>query len=259
MMRRDWMTVATLMFASAALTAQGPGGFGRGFGGPGFGPGGGPHKVVTGKPYTASATESSVDKLADGATITHTSTITEARDTEGRTVRVVTTTNGGKTVTRTSVFDPVAHTSTDWTSGTTVAIQFQLPSNPPGGRGQWAGPRPNGPGPNGPGPNGGGRERPQVTTTTLAPETIAGDTATGVKTTITVPAGAEGNDQPLVSTRQVYTSTDLGIVLSESSTSPREGTHTLQVTSLSVNPPDPTLFQVPANYTVRTESRHRGM
>jgi hypothetical protein len=285
---------AGLLIGLAGMTAQAQ----RGFGGPGFefpgggfGPGLG--RVVTGEPYTATVTETSVEKLTNGTTITHNSTITEARDGDGRTYRSIATPSTGSSspgFTRTTVTDPVAHTITEWSSQSTTATQIQLPDNPRGGRGAWAGgtpgqwaggtgpgtagpggprlggPGPGGPGPGGPGPGGpggfgpGGRGRSnaQVTRTTLPTQTIAGVSAEGEKTTITVPAGAEGNSQPLVSTREVWTSTDLKIVLLEKSDDGRDGLHKTEVTSLTPGAPDPTLFQVPQGYTVRTETRHRG-
>jgi len=96
-----------------------------------------------------------------------------------------------------------------------------------------------------------------VTRTVHSPTTIAGDSATGVNITTTVPVGAEGNNNPLVSTREVWTSTDLGIVLQETSDSPREGTHRFEVTSLTKGEPNASLFQVPSGYTVKVETRHR--
>jgi hypothetical protein len=248
--RRGWFAVSALLVGSGVAQAQG-------FGGPGFGRGfgGGAGHVVTGEPFTDASTSTSVDKLADGTTITHKSTCTEARDAEGRTVTAITTTNGtGAPSTRTTLFDPVAHTLTNWSTTSTIATQIQLPTPPPGGRGDWGGP--GGPGPGGPGAA--GRVRPQATRVVLSPTTIAGVSATGVKTTITVPEGAEGNDKPLVSTREVWTSSTLKIVLEEISDSPREGFHKMEVTSLTQGAPDASLFQVPSNYTVKVETRHRG-
>jgi hypothetical protein len=246
----------SLSFGSLAAVAQGP----RGLGGPGFGGGFGPGKVVTGEPFTAASTSTSIDKLADGTTITHNSTSTEARDADGRTEHATTTTGTNGPVTRTSVFDPVAHTITDWSSTSTVATQITLPTNPPGGRGGWGGPGPGGPGAGGPPPGGPGgrpgRVKPQVVTVDLTPKIIAGVNATGTKTTITIPAGAEGNDKPLVSTREVWKSTALGIVLLEISDSPREGFHKMEVTSLTQGTPDSSLFAVPQGYTVKQQTRH---
>src|SRR5580700_42546 len=85
----------------------------RGFGpGPG-GFGGGMGKVVTGEPYTATVTTTSLEKLANGTTISHNNTVTEARDSDGRSYRCVTTPASGSSTqgfTRTTVMDPVAHT-----------------------------------------------------------------------------------------------------------------------------------------------------
>jgi hypothetical protein len=267
--RHSLTFTATLLIGCLAGTAQaqrGPGGFGGpggpGFGGPG-GPGGFGHgmgKPLTGEPYTATVTNTSFEKLTNGTTITHSSTITEARDAQGRTYRLVTEPPRGSATqgfTRTTVVDPVAHTVTEWGSQSKTAIQFQLPT-PRGDHGPWQG-GPQGGGPGGPKPGeGGGRFHAEVTKTALPSQTIAGVSAEGFKTTMTIPAGAEGNDKPIVSTREVWTSTDLKIVLLEKSDDPRDGSHKTEVTALNPNSPDPTLFQIPAGYTVKTENGRRG-
>ena len=245
---------SALFLGCMASTAQAQ----RGFGFPGgFGPGMG--KVVTGEPYTATVTNTSIEKLANGTTISHTSTITEARDSQGRTYRCVTTPPSGASSqgsTRTTVMDPVAHTMTEWSSTPAIATQFQLPSNPPhGGPGPWAGGAPGG---HGPDVNASGRFHPQVTHATLPAQTLAGVNAEGVRTTMTIPAGTQGNDKPLVSVREVWTSTDLKIVLLETSDDPRDGSHKTQVNSLTPGEPNPSLFEIPQGYTIKTQTRHRG-
>jgi hypothetical protein len=118
----------------------------RGFGFPG-GFGGGVGRVLTGEPYTATVTATSIEKLTNGTTISHASTITEARDSEGRTYRAVKGTPSGSSAqgfTRTTVMDPVAHTITEWASQSTTATQFQFPSHPRGNPAWTAGP-PQGP------------------------------------------------------------------------------------------------------------------
>jgi hypothetical protein len=254
MQNNGWIAIAALLVASAAAGAQGPGG-GFGFGG-GFGPGGGPGgagKTVTGEPFSDTSTSTSIEKLADGATITHSSTMTEARDSQGRIVRTVTNTTAGTSSTHTTVTDPVAHTVTSWSSQSTVANVMQLP-NFGGGRGGHG----EGPPPGAGGPPSGGRPHPNVTRVALAAKTIAGVPAEGFSITTTIPAGAEGNDKPLVSTREVWTSTDLKIVLLETSDSPRDGSHKMEVTSLSENEPNPSVFQVPQGYTVKQEKGRHG-
>jgi hypothetical protein len=251
------LVISAMLISSVGVVAQGPG-FGRG---PGFG--GGLGHLVTGEPYTASCTSTSVEKLADGTTITHSRTSTEARDAQGRTYVQTTGKGGGtsgETFTRTEVMDPVAHTLTSWGSQSKVAMLINLPTSPEGPGGPWGGgPGGGGPGEGGRGPGGpGGKFHAQVTREVLPGKTIAGVYATGVKTTMTVPVGAEGNDKPLVSVREVWTSPDLKIVVLETSDSPREGFHKMEITSLTEGEPDSTLFQVPAGYTVKTQTRHRG-
>lgn len=248
MIRNRSVLIPLILVGSMCMAAQAQ----RGFGFPGFGHG----KVVTGEPYTASLTETSLQTLANGTTISHGSTITEARDSEGRTYRSVTNTPEGSSsqaITRTTVFDPVAHTITEWSTQSTTAIVTALPQGPrPGaGPGGWSGP------PAGRGP-GQGHRQVQVTRTTLTPTQIAGVEADGIRTTTTVPAGVEGNSQPLVSVREVWTSPELKIVLQETSQDPREGSRQLQTTSLTPGTPNPELFQLPQGYTVKTQTRHRG-
>jgi hypothetical protein len=257
--KRSLIFISALLISWTGPAAQAQ----RGFGFPG-GFRAGTGKVVTGEPYTATVTTTSVEKLTNGTTISHTSTISEARDYEGRTVRSVTTPPTGSSsqgFTRTTVMDPVAHTITEWRSQSTTATQFQLPANPHGqgrawpasggaGNGATGGPQAGSPG--------GARFHAQVTKTTLPSQTLAGVNAEGVRTTMTIPAGAQGNDKPLVSVRELWTSPDLKIVLLETSDDPREGSRKTEVNSLTPGAPDPTLFQVPQGYTVKTQTGHRG-
>jgi hypothetical protein len=243
-------SVLLMGWAGPVVQAQRGFGFGGGFG---FGMG----KVVTGEPYTATVTSTSIEKLANGTTITHTSTITEARDSQGRTFRCVTSPLTGMNTqgsTRTSVMDPVAHTMTEWSTQSTTATQIQLPTSPHGDHAAWAGSGT----PGGPKPGGRPGSHAQMTRATLPAQTLAGVNAEGVRTTMTIPAGAQGNDKPLVSTREVWTSSDLKIVLLETSDDPREGSHKTEVNSLTPGEPNPTLFEVPQGYTVKPQTWHHG-
>jgi hypothetical protein len=105
---------------------------------------------------------------------------------------------------------------------------------------------------------GAGRFSAQVTRTALPAQSIAGVNAEGVRTTRTIPAGTQGNDTPMVSVREVWTSPDLKITLLETSNDPREGSRKTEVNSLTPGEPNATLFQVPQGYTVKPQTRHRG-
>jgi hypothetical protein len=84
----------------------------------------------------------------------------------------------------------------------------------------------------------------------LGSKTIAGVSATGTRSTITIPAGQIGNDQPLVITDERWYSPDLQVTVQSTHTDPRMGTTTYALQNVSRAEPSPTLFQVPADYTV---------
>jgi hypothetical protein len=54
----------------------------------------------------------------------------------------------------------------------------------------------------------------------------------------------------VVTTREFWYSSDLEINLSVTRKDPREGTQVIQLVDLSRSEPDPSLFQVPADFTV---------
>jgi hypothetical protein len=242
-------TIAVCLLSAAALMAQGPGGgrgFGGGFGpgpGRGFGPGGGfggfgPQKVVTGAPYSATETSTSVRTLTNGSQITNTSQATVARDSLGRvsTSRTVTppASSGKPAFTETTIFDPVAGFSYNLNSSTMVAIQIPLPP-----KRTTTGTRPTPP------------ANPNVTSTSLGTSTINGVPATGTEVTRTIPAGTFGNAQPITATRMTWVSTTLQVPVEIKSNDPMFGTTDMEVTNIVQADPNASLFMVPAGYTVK--------
>jgi hypothetical protein len=91
---------------------------------------------------------------------------------------------------------------------------------------------------------------PDVKTESLGSKTIDGISSTGTKTTTTLPAGTIGNDKNLVITRESWYSPDLKLVIQSAQTDPRFGETTYSLTNIEPSEPDPTLFQVPAGYTI---------
>ncbi len=87
----------------------------------------------------------------------------------------------------------------------------------------------------------------------LGADTIMGVQVRGSRTTVTTPAGAQGNDQPLVNTNEVWMAPSLGMALRSINDDPRMGKTDREVVSLDLNPPDPALFQPPAGYELVTE------
>jgi hypothetical protein len=94
---------------------------------------------------------------------------------------------------------------------------------------------------------------PKIATETLGVQQFEGVLATGTKTTRTTPAGAEGNDRALTTVRETWSSRDIGITLLEKTSDPRNGDSERRMTNLEQMEPEPTLFQVPADYTLQDQ------
>ena len=85
---------------------------------------------------------------------------------------------------------------------------------------------------------------------TLAAQPINGLIASGTRVTRTIPAGQIGNAQPIQTVREVWTSSDLKVAVMTKVSDPRTGTVVTQLTNVNRSEPDPTLFQVPADYEI---------
>lgn len=237
-------------------------------------------EVVKNQPYQAQAVTEIKQTLADGSHITQTTTATVARDSDGRTVRIQklstigpwrsnSDSSQGNGPTLTTIFDAVANTHTDFTSDSKVAHVVPMPPpgsipNVPGQREKAAaggfavfsaGPEGPGMGPttfavqdraDSPQP----ANSPDFKTEPLGTKTIEGIPVTGTKTTNTIPVGTIGNDKDLVITRETWYSPDLKLVVQSTQTDPRFGETTYSLRNMQRNEPDPTLFQVPAGYTI---------
>jgi hypothetical protein len=94
---------------------------------------------------------------------------------------------------------------------------------------------------------------PKIATEALGVQQFEGVLATGTKTTRTTPAGAEGNDRALTTVRETWSSRDIGITLLEKTSDFRNGDSERRMTNLEQTEPDPTLFQVPAVYTIQDQ------
>jgi hypothetical protein len=98
------------------------------------------------------------------------------------------------------------------------------------------------------------KKLPAPRTEDLGTQVIEGVRAQGTRTTSTIPAGAIGNERPIVTVSERWTSPELGIVVMSKHSDPRLGTTTYRLTDLVRNDPDPALFQVPADYTVKEDA-----
>ena len=91
----------------------------------------------------------------------------------------------------------------------------------------------------------------------LGTKVIEGLTVTGTRRTNTTPAGAEGNDQPIVSSFETWVSNDLQIYLLTVMKHPQIGESTYKLVNIHAGDPDPQLFQVPADYTVKNNTHQQ--
>jgi len=95
------------------------------------------------------------------------------------------------------------------------------------------------------------RPQPSITHEDLGTQTIEGLLATGQRTTTTIPVDAQGNDRPIIVTREVWVSDELRRPVYTKISDPLNGDSVTHIVSLDRSEPDPALFQVPPDYVLR--------
>jgi hypothetical protein len=209
-------------------------------------------KTVTGAPFSATFSTQTTQALADGNQIQRSTTGTFARDSQGRTRRDLTLPAVGPWATSGQAAPHVVFIN-DSVAGTQYILQpdrkvARKTQRLRGGR--RGGPPPDSDFAPGSG-TGRANNRNNVTTTSLGTQTINGVQAEGTRVTHTIPAGAIGNANAIVITNERWYSAELQTVVMIKRSDPRMGTTTFQLTNIQKQEPDATLFQVPADYTVR--------
>jgi hypothetical protein len=208
-------------------------------------------KVVTGAPFSATITTESSQTLADGNVIQRKSTGSVARDSQGRTRRDMTMPAFGPLANPetpaphvAAVVDPVANTryvlDTDSKTARKIPGPFEKQSFPRDG---------------GPGKAPADSE---VVTTSLGSQTIGGVSAEGTRYTRTIPAGQMGNAKPIVIVSERWYSPELQMVVMTKHSDPRMGETSFQMTNIVRQEPAASLFQVPADYSVKQGGPRRG-
>ena len=234
-------------------------------------------RVVKGAPYTAEASTETVQVLADGNRIARKITNSVARDGEGRTRREETLGQPGGPTQMKFVFisDPVAQTTyvldnRSKEAHATQTMQYRAMSKEfeakrAAERGMRTTTVTTG--------NGttitnviSGAERHDIEhakvdhsgsgekVEQLGTRTIQGVAAEGRRVTNTIAAGEIGNDRPIEVVRETWYSSELQITIMSTTSDPRIGTTTYQVTSLQRGEPSQSLFEVPAEYTTVKEN-----
>jgi hypothetical protein len=90
--------------------------------------------------------------------------------------------------------------------------------------------------------------RGQAVTTALPPKEIDGVKVNGERTTWTLEAGKIGNERPIVSTREVWRSPELMLVVSSRDSDPRSGDVIYRLEKLKRGEPDAAWMKPPADY-----------
>ncbi len=258
------MNKSFLIFCLAipALFAQGPRpGMGGGFGpmaGRGVGMFGGPESFVTGAPYSAVEVVQTQEAFADGNSITRKHQTNVFRDGQGRVRTEETVTppasSGKQPYQIVTILDYVGGNRYMLDSSTMTAYQSPLRAPKQGrgpGSGQGAGQAGMLPQSRGPRP-GSTENAPQIARAALAPQAVNGLLSTGTHHVETIPAGQIGNERPIQITRTTWISNDLKVPVQIRSSDPRFGTTSMDLTNIVQAEPSPSLFMVPAGYTVKT-------
>ncbi len=242
----------TLLGVGAVVFAQGPRRQGPDMG---FPPGPGERfvgQVVKGAPFSGIGVTTFSETLSNGNTITRASCVKIYRDADGRTRREETPNSSACSATPQLIVitDPVAGTESILNPANNTYRQFKLRTPPPNA-GTNRPPHP-------PGSNAANVQTGPATPPTI---TVPGTAlvANGTQTTITIPAGQIGNAQPIVITSTRYFSSDLQVVVSSTRMDPLRGNTSYNLTNVSTSAPDPSLFTIPAGYTLRQGPGGRGL
>src|SRR6267378_3400034 len=193
-------------------------------------------KVITGAPYTAIVSTEMTQILADGNRINNKTTVSLARDSQGRTRREETMgmvgpwqVNGPKLV---FINDPTSQTNYVLDSNKQSAMVMKHA----GFKVEFSGKGP------------GGEQPEEIKTESLGNQTMEGVLVEGKRVTRTIPAGQIGNTQPIEIISEVWTSPDLQAIVMSKHSDPRFGETTYQLTGIQRVEPDHSLFEIPSGY-----------
>lgn len=198
--------------------------------------------VVKDHPYSAEEIDDLLRPLADGNALSSHSVAKVYRDKDGRTRREVEQPGGTLVI----ITDPVAQQSYALRPAQSSALRM-------------AGPMPRPPAPAAgatpatlvAGVNGEFKYLSQPTITALGARDIDGVAANGQSLRYEIPAGEVGNEQAIVVTTEIWHAPDLRITLFLKRNDPRQGERTVRLSEVQRQEPPPSLFTVPADYSVR--------
>ena len=201
---------------------------------------------MKGAPFSADVVTETNRQLADGNRIHKETHGKMFRDSEGRTrteneIQIPM----GQSHEHILIFDPVEKISIslDVRNKTAIVNHFQRPTQAPEVPRQAA-----------PATAPLAPKRPDFKSESLGVRQIEGFNANGIRRTRTVAAGETGNEKPLVTVTEIWTSTELHVALLRTTDDPLNGQTTRKLVNIQTGEPDPLLFQVPPDYTVKDNS-----
>jgi hypothetical protein len=228
-------------------------------------------EVTKGAPFSGVRTEESVQTLGDGTHISHKSSVSYARDSAGRVRR-----EDDEWIT---IYDPIANVSyrlnkKNHTGNKVELLRGQdldrrkvemeqaqadlLKQQAEQSLAEDKATRVNAVIITDQGANGYAYSiRKPGTEESLGSQVVNGVMADGTRVTQTIPAGDFGNDRPITSVTESWYSPELHLTVLYKRTDPREGDVTTQYTGIKRGDPDPTLFQLPAGYTLNQNEMKR--
>jgi hypothetical protein len=203
---------------------------------------------VQGLPYSAEEVTVTTQTLADGTIITHQRRVKLYRDSEGRTRREsfgsqAASGESDDTPLNVHIVDPVAGVTYELNPRNHTARKIDLPHPTPSTPGQTTNTSVN--------LTPASPNLPRATAyEDLGTQVVEGLEVRGSRTTTTVPAGAQGNDRPIESTRESWYSSELRLVVMTATKDPRFGETVMKLNNLVRDEPPADLFQVPPDYTL---------
>jgi hypothetical protein len=176
-------------------------------------------KVVKNAPFSATATTEFRQTLTDENVVTHTTTATIARDTEGRTRR--------EQFPAVFIHDPVAAMVSVLDSRLRTARRFAVASSDVASAAH------------------------SVLNDSLGPDVINGVNVEGTRLSHVIAPGEAGNERPIQVTTETWYSTELQTIVMSKTTDPRIGETVYKLTAIQRGEPDRSLFEIPADFTLQ--------
>jgi hypothetical protein len=203
---------------------------------------------VKGAPFSATETTVHEQTLSDGTVIKSTVEVRLWRDSDGRMrAESALTSNGGQPGRVITVWNPLEGKAVTWVSVSQTANYTsisQLPEAQLNGMMASTGSSPRGTAT----PSAflaSGQTTANLQTESLSAETISGVEATGMRITQVVPAGTVNNDRDFTVVSESWVSAELKTTVRQTTSDPRTGTVTTELTNLDRSEPDAALFKLP--------------